>query len=132
MLAGVMSPCPIVAVVEDDAGSRNTLKRVLRAAGFDAALYESAEDFLAARLEPATIGLVLDLQLGGMSGLELQERLNAEGSTLPVIVITGIVDPRLERAARQLGCRAFLRKPCEAETIIALLRTLAPDTPSAG
>jgi FixJ family two-component response regulator len=126
-----MSPGPIVAVVEDDAGSRKTLGRVLRAGGFDADLYESAEDFLAARRDPTTIGLLLDVHLGGMSGLELQERLNAQGSTLPVIVMTGIDDPRLENAARHLGCRAFLRKPCEAETIISLLRTLTPHRPSA-
>jgi FixJ family two-component response regulator len=124
-----MSPGPLVAVVEDDAGSRKTLGRVLRAGGFDAELYESAEDFLAARRDPATIGLVLDVHLGGMSGLGLQERLNAEGSTLPVIVITGIDDPLLERMARQLGCCAFLRKPCEAKTIISLLQELNPKTP---
>src|SRR5262245_25296666 len=124
-----MSAGPLVAVVEDDAGSRKTLGRVLRAGGFEAELFESAEDFLATRRDPAAIGLVLDLHLGGMSGLELQQRLNAEGSTLPVIVITGIEDPWLERAARQLGCRAYLRKPCEAETILSLLRTLTPDRP---
>jgi FixJ family two-component response regulator len=121
-----MSSGPLVAVVEDDAGSRKTLGRVLRAGGFDAELYESAEEFLAARRDPATIGILLDLHLGGMSGLELQEQLNAVGSRLPVIVMTGIDDPQVERVARQLGCRAFLRKPCEAETILSLLRTLTP------
>jgi len=121
-----MSPGPLVAVVEDDAGSLKTLGRVLRTGGFDTELYASAEDFLAATRHPATIGIVLDVHLGGMSGLELQERLNAAGSRLPVIVITAIDDPEVERVARQLGCHAFLRKPCEAEAILSVLRTMRP------
>jgi FixJ family two-component response regulator len=91
----------------------------------------SAEDFLAAGRDPETIGILLDLQLTGMSGLELQRRLNMAGSTLPVIVITGTEHPRLERLSRGLGCYAFLRKPCEAETILSVLRTLSTDQPPA-
>jgi FixJ family two-component response regulator len=116
-------PLPLVVVVEDDAGSRHTLARVLRTGGFAAALYASAEEFLSERPAGA-IGILIDLHLGGMSGLELQEFLNREGSTVPVIVTTGLDDPRLEGMSRQLGCRAFLRKPCEARAILLALHEL--------
>ena len=73
------------------------------------------------------IGLLLDVHLSGMTGLELQRRLKDEGSTIPVIIITALDDVRNREQAERLGCVACLRKPCEAETILALLRRLAHD-----
>jgi FixJ family two-component response regulator len=63
-----------------------------------------------------------------MSGLELQRRLRNEGSTLPVIIITAFDDARSREQAKRLGCIAYLRKPCEAETILTALRGIA-DSP---
>jgi FixJ family two-component response regulator len=120
-----MSLDPRVAIVEDDPSSRKTLIRVLRAGGFVALEYESAEDYLAAPPDPLPIGLVLDMNLGGMSGLELQQRLRAIGSTVPVIVVTGIDNPRREAEARRLGCLSYLRKPCDAAAILAILQSIA-------
>jgi FixJ family two-component response regulator len=70
--------------------------------------------------------LLLDVHLRGMSGLDLQRRLRSEGSTIPVIIITAFDDARGREQAERLGCVAYLRKPCEAETILSLLRRLAP------
>lgn len=120
---------PIVAVIEDDPSSQKTLARVLRAGGYQAALYSSAEDFLASPPEFTPIGLLLDLQLSGMSGLDLQRRLRKEGSTVPVIIITAFDDAGSREQAERLGCVAYLCKPCEAETILAVLRRLVDDTP---
>ena len=69
--------------------------------------------------------MLLDVHLGGMSGLELQRRLRKEGSTLPVIIITAFDDPRSREQAERLGCVAYLRKPCEATTILGYLRDLS-------
>jgi FixJ family two-component response regulator len=121
---------PLVAVVEDDPASQKTLARVLRAGGYEAALYASAEEFLSSPPPSSPIGLLLDVHLGGMSGLDLQRRLRNEGSTIPVIIITAFDDARSREQAERIGCVAYLRKPCEAETILALLRRLAPDEPS--
>ena len=118
---------PLVVVIEDDLASQRTLARVLRVGGYDSATYASAEEFLSSPPLVAPIGLLLDVHLGGMSGLELQRRLKKEGSTLPVIVITAFDDARTREQAERLGCVAFLRKPCEAETILALLRRLVDD-----
>jgi len=115
---------PLVVVIEDDPASRRTLGRVLRAGGYDAAIYGSAEAFLASPPEGAPVGLLLDIHLGGMSGLDLYRHLIAGGSTLPVIVITAFDDARTREEARRLGCVAYLRKPCEAETILTALGRL--------
>ncbi|OLC84202.1 MAG: hypothetical protein AUH72_02575, partial [Acidobacteria bacterium 13_1_40CM_4_65_8] len=104
-----------------------TLARVLRMGGYEAALYASGEEFLSSPPTSSPIGLLLDVHLSGMSGLDLQRRLRDEGSTIPVIIISAFDDLRSREQAERLGCVAYLRKPCEAETILALLRRLAHD-----
>ena len=115
---------PLVVVIEDDLASQKTLARVLRAGGYDAATYASAEEFLSSPPESAPMGMLLDVHLGGMSGLDLQRRLKNEGSTVPVIIITAFDDARSREQAERLGCVAYLRKPCPAETILGVLRRL--------
>jgi FixJ family two-component response regulator len=117
---------PLVVVIEDDPASQKTLARVLRAGGYEPATYASAEEFLSAPPRSSPVGMLLDVHLGGMSGLDLQRHLRNEGSTLPVIIVTAFDDARSREKAEGLGCVAYLRKPCEAETILALLRRLAP------
>jgi FixJ family two-component response regulator len=121
---------PLVVVVEDDPASQKTLARVLRAGGYEAALYASAEEFLSSPPQSSPIGLLLDVHLSGMSGLDLQRRLRNEGSAIPVIIITAFDDARSREQAERVGCVAYLRKPCEAETILTLLRRLAHGKPS--
>jgi FixJ family two-component response regulator len=115
---------PLVVVVEDDPSSRTSLGRVLRAGGFETAMYASAEEFLESPPEPTPICLLLDIQLGGLSGLELQRRLRAQGSRVPFIAITAFDSESAREEARALGCIAYLRKPCEGSTIVRLIRSL--------
>ena len=121
---------PLVVVIEDDPASQTTLARVLRAGGYEAAVYTSAEEFLASPPRSSPLGLLLDVDLGGMSGLDLQRRLKDDGSTTPVIIITAFDDARSRAQAERLGCVAYLRKPCEARTILALLHQLVHDDTS--
>jgi len=121
---------PLVVVVEDDPASRKTLGRVLQVGGFTPLLYASAEDFLDGPPDRPFVGILLDVHLGGMSGLELQGRLRREGSRVPVIVITAYDDAVSRGVAEELGCAAFLRKPCEAQTILDVLRTFTRDRPA--
>jgi FixJ family two-component response regulator len=123
------SAMPLVVVIEDDPATQRTLGRLLRTGGYEAAVYSSAEDYLAAPPAAPTIGLLLDVHLPGRSGLDLQRQLRTEGSTIPVIIITAFDDARSREQAERMGCLAYLRKPCEAHTILDLLRGLATNPP---
>jgi FixJ family two-component response regulator len=116
---------PLVALVEDDPATRTALSRLLRASGFNTALYESAEAFLAAPPATRPVCLVVDVMLGGMSGLDLQRRLQTLEIHHPVIILTGLDDERVRRQALALGCTAFLQKNCDGETLLAAIRGLA-------
>lgn len=106
-----MSAQPLVYVVDDDPAILRLLADLVQAIGLNAAAYRSAEEFLEAR-QPAGPGcLVLDVMVPGMSGLELQKRLAAAGSTLPIIFITGHADVRMAVEAMERGAFGFLEKP---------------------
>ena len=99
-----------VAVVDDDDNFCRSLSRLLRAAGMQSITYDSAEAFLADSKHPRFDCLVLDVNLGGMSGIELGRRLVAEGRSAPFICITSHDDPGVRADAEAAGCAAFLRK----------------------
>jgi FixJ family two-component response regulator len=113
----------VVAVVEDDAPSRTALGRLLRAAGFETVLFESAEDYIGSSATPACI--VLDVQLPGMSGIELQQRLRAAGPTPPIIVTTANHQTAVRERAQQNGCAAFFWKPVDGNVLTATIASLA-------
>jgi FixJ family two-component response regulator len=110
---------PRVAVVDDDESVRKALQRLLRASDFDADTFASAQDFLAS-LPHATPPdcLVLDLQMPGTSGLDLQRQLVRAGPQLPVVVITGHDEPGMQARRLAAGASAYLRKPLEAGALL--------------
>ena len=120
----------VVAVVDDELTMLKAIERLLNAHGFATRTFASAEAFLDCDARSEVSCLVLDIHLGGMSGLDLLRRLRNEGSTVPVIIITAFDDARSREQAERLACVAYLRKPCEAETILALLRGLVHDDSS--
>jgi len=113
---------PRVAVVDDDESVRKALQRLLRASDFDADTFASAQDFLAS-LPHATPPdrLVLDLQMPGISGLDLQRQLVRARRQLPVVVITGYDEPGMQARCLAAGAQAYLRKPLEAGTLLAAI-----------
>jgi len=115
---------PLVAVVEDDTQTLKALSRVLNARGFDVAGYSSAESFLSDPPPRAPGCLVLDIQLEGMSGLDLQRRLRSLGSTLPIVVLTGLDDPRVRAESYELGCAGFLIKDSDGERLPSLVTSV--------
>ena len=114
---------PIV-VIEDDADEGTAVGRVLRASGFAVSNFTSAEEFLASPPDGAFC-LLLDLHLEGMSGLELLRRLRADGSKVPVIVLTASDDPAAYDEAEQLGCAAYLHKPFSGRQLVSIFEALA-------
>jgi FixJ family two-component response regulator len=119
----------LVAVIEDDETARTALGRLLAAAGFEHALFDSAEAFLASKRDRGWLCLIVDVQLTGMSGIDLQRRLRSERSAAPVIMITAHETDAIRERAEQAGCVAFLTKPCRGDTILALLGSLAISSP---
>src|SRR5215204_3275546 len=113
----------VVAVVEDDAPLRTALGRPLRAGGFETALFESAEAYIDA--SPAPNCIVVDVQLPGMSGIDLQRRLRAAGPTPPMIVVTPRHEAVIRDRAQQNGCAAFFWKPVAGSTLMATIESLA-------
>jgi len=115
---------PIVAVVEDDLPTLKALGRLLRASGFEAASYTSAEEFLARPLAPVPVCLLLDIQLGGMSGLDLQRELKSRGCTIPVIMLTAFDDDRVRQEAFGVGCTAYFDKDVDVDVLIGRIQAL--------
>jgi FixJ family two-component response regulator len=100
-----------IAVVEDDAGVRTALQQLLRSAGFDALSFESAEEFLAHKDGTAFDCLIADVNLPGISGVELVKGLGSNGNRLPAILITGRRDAATVELTRQAGDVPHLYKP---------------------
>src|SRR5262245_20392579 len=104
-------PTPFVAVVDDDPAFRKAVGRLLRAAGFRVEELASAEEFLTYRRPDAPGCLVLDLQMPGVDGLELQRRLVAADAALPIVFITAHGDIPTTVRAMKGGAVDFLPKP---------------------
>jgi FixJ family two-component response regulator len=111
----------VVAVVEDDPGMLQSIERLLKAYKFQTAMFASAEGFLDGAAASSIRCLVLDIDLGGMSGIELRRRLTASGSAVPVIFISAIDDEAMRDLAMQSGCVAFLSKPFLGSSLIAAI-----------
>lgn len=122
------APLPIVRIVDDDASFLTAVARMLRASGFAVKTFASAEEFLS-QPELDVPGCVLvDLQMPGMSGLDLQETLSKAGHTLPVIFLTGHGDIPTTVQAIQRGAEDFLTKRAPKENLLnAVKRALARD-----
>ena len=121
-------PPPVVAVVEDDEPARIALGRLLRAGGFEPALFESAEDYI--RASPAPLCIVIDVQLPGMSGIELQHQLCDAGAAPPIIVTTASHDTALRERAEQYGCAGYFLKPVNGKALISTIVWLADHSPT--
>ena len=116
-----------VVVIDDDLGVRRGLARLLRASGFEVATYASAEAFLFSPPDDTSICLVLDIHLGGMSGLELADCLDEEERSVPIVFISAQEGALPEERAASSGTIAFLRKPVDESVLIeAVSRALLP------
>jgi FixJ family two-component response regulator len=114
-----------VAIVDDDESICRSLNRLLRAANFLPVAYSSAEAFLADWKHPRFDCLLLDIQMKGMSGIELKEHLDRGGTAPPVIYITAHDDPEAQTKALAAGCEGFFRKTTPGSEIIAAIRSAA-------
>ena len=109
---------PFVFVVDDDASIRDSLKDLISSAGLNAQTFASAQEFLASPRPDAASCLVLDVQLPGLSGLDLQQELAKADVQIPIIFITGHGDIPMSVRAMKAGAVEFLTKPFRDEDLL--------------
>jgi FixJ family two-component response regulator len=118
----------VIAVVDDDASMLKGIERLLGAYGFVTKVFASAEAFLEPDASADVDCLLVDIHLGGMSGIELRHHLKAAGCTLPVIFMTAFDDEATRMQAQNAGCVAFLHKPFAANLLMGAIEQAAPGT----
>jgi FixJ family two-component response regulator len=111
-----------VAIVDDDDSMRTALDGLLKAVGFPARAFASAEEFLKSGHQHQTSCLIADIRMPGMSGLELQAHLNAERCRIPIIFITAHGDAKMRMQALRAGAVEFLSKPFDEEVLLESVR----------
>ena len=119
---------PVVIIIDDDESFRTFLTRLVGTVGLKTVAYSSAEDFLAAKATGGPACLVLDVQMPGLSGLDLQRALTEVGRPLPIVFITGHGDIPMTVEAMKAGAVGFLSKPFRNQDLIdAVKEGLAKD-----
>jgi len=111
-----------VCIIEDDESVRRALRRLIRAAGLNAVTFSTAEEFLRSSAQPAPACLILDVRLPGMSGLELQKQLGAQGRTAGIVFISAYWDEAVLEQAMRAGAIAFLHKPFEEHLLLGAVK----------
>ncbi|HQU49202.1 MAG TPA: response regulator [Casimicrobiaceae bacterium] len=118
-------PPPKVAIVDDDEPVRDALSMMLRAAGYAVDVHASAEAFLARPSGTPLACAIVDVRMPGMTGVELQERLAAQGSELPIVFLTGHGDVAMAVRAMKRGAFDFLEKPVDDRQLLEVVRAAA-------
>ena len=112
----------LVAIVDDDESMRGALHGLLKAVGLPAIAFGSAEEFLKSGQQFETACLIADIRMPGMSGLDLQARLNSDRCRIPTIFITAHGDAKMRLQALREGAVEFLSKPFDDEALIESVR----------
>jgi FixJ family two-component response regulator len=112
---------PVIAIVDDDESFRHATISFIRSLGYSAAAFPSADAFLNANVVNNTDCLITDVQMPGMSGIELQSHLIAQGHRVPVIFVTAFPETQARSRALRAGAIGFLGKPFGDENLISCL-----------
>jgi FixJ family two-component response regulator len=129
-----LAQVPVISIIDDDASVREATQRFLRALGYVAHAFASANEFLRSSQVTDNSCLIIDIKMPGMSGVELQRQLQIQGCQVPIIFITSVDDENIRTQALNAGAVCFLTKPFEIRTLIKHLeetlkrRPIAPTT----
>jgi FixJ family two-component response regulator len=119
----MLQATPIVFVVDDDISVRESLELLIRAAGWQPEIFQSAQEFLACPPMPVPSCLVLDVNLPDLNGLDLQTRVAVDRTDMPIIFITGYGDVPTTVKAKKAGAVEFLTKPFGEEALLGAIRS---------
>ena len=118
----------IVMIVDDDNSIRKSVRRLMKSYGIVVETFASAEEFLGSDRLDKTSCLILDVHMPGMNGLELQQRLVASGSVIPIIFITAFADDSARSQALKAGAVGYLAKPFDDKELLNCINAaLRPD-----
>ena len=117
---------PLISVVDDDESMREAVRGLMKSLGYTAEAFASAEEFLSSRQVPRTSCLIADVQMPGMTGLELHRHLMASGKTIPTILITAYPDDSARERALGDGVVCYLSKPFDENALLACIRSSLP------
>src|ERR1700730_5149368 len=118
----VQAKTKMIAIVDDDDSMRSALQGLLKAVGLPALAFASGEEFLKSGQQRQTACLIADIRMPGMSGLELQAKLNADHCRIPTIFITAHGDEKMRMQALRAGAVEFLAKPFDDEALLTSVR----------
>ena len=113
-----MNHTPQISIVDDDDSVRDALKSLIDSVGFRAEVFASGEEFLSSPDISETDCLITDVRMPGMTGLELQERLNAAGAAIPIVFISAHDDTDARARALRSGAIDFLQKPFSEDSLL--------------
>lgn len=113
----------LISVIDDDESIRRTTTLLIESFGFRAVAFESAETFLSSGHSHDSSCLIIDVQMPGMNGLQLQSQLAASGCKIPIIFITAYDSPDSRQRAMRAGAAAFLGKPFGDEQLLQIIRS---------
>jgi FixJ family two-component response regulator len=109
---------PLISIVDDDRSVCRALRRLVQSAGYTAETFGSAREFLDSSPSGRTACLVLDIQMDGMSGLDLSEQLTEDRTAIPIIFITAHDDALTRERVRRAGAAAYLPKPFDEQALL--------------
>ena len=112
----------LIVIVDDDESMRSALQGLMKEAGFQAITFASAEEFLNSGAQKGTACLIADIRMPGMSGLDLQSKLNRDRIRIPIIFITALGDEKLRMQALRAGAVEFLSKPFDDDALLDIVR----------
>jgi len=118
---------PMISIVDDDLSVRESTKELVESLGYEALTFASAEEFLESQRLSDTSCLITDLQMKGLSGIDLQRRLMDQGRDIPTIFVTAFPDEKTRSHVLNAGAIGFLSKPFSDETLIHHLDTALAD-----
>jgi len=117
----LLSSAPFISIVDDDESVRAAMSSLVRSLGYKSCVFSSAEEFLTSPRLRDTSCLIADVQMQGMSGLELQDKLAVRRPDMPVILITAFPEERVRKRAEGAGAIAFFSKPVDGHALIGCL-----------
>ena len=111
----------MISIVDDDASIREATRRLMLLLGYESETFASAEEFLGSGRLGATACVISDVQMPGMSGLEMQDRMIADGCRTPLIFVTAFPDDRVRAHVLDAGALCYLSKPLDEQKLIGCL-----------